>query len=210
MKIKIRPMIGATISLGTALLSLVLSNQAAAAPYNFTPQDYIAYGIYFSPGGRQRATKLMDIRFGNIKGYYNEYLRTAKEAPTTLQYLNLKTKQGSVFINENNDQGLSVTRDVYNLVERSGTKRLDVSFNSATCTDSSGLKARCAVTLTLTTDGPDKGASSARRTMTIRTSTGLNFQYQSRAKKAGTPYTLADLRATKIANYASDWRPSSK
>jgi len=201
---RLAPFTAASLS----FVSLLLCDSASAAPYTFTEQDFIEYGIYFSPGGRDRATKLLTIRFGDITGYYAEYFPQVKEVPTPKQTLRLKTARGSVVVNRNDNSGLTVTRDTWNEKKRTGTKRLEVNFQNATCTDAAGLSSPCVVDLLLTTDGPDKGVSRARRTMTITTSTGLSFTYRSRRRDGGMPYTPADFRAPTINNYAWEWQPA--
>jgi hypothetical protein len=181
------------------------STEAVAAPYSFTESDYIEYGIYFSPGGRNKAVKLLTIRFGDINGYYATYFPSIKEIPTQKQTLRLRTKRGSVLVNRDDNLGLTVTRDTYNEKKRTGTKRLDVSFLNATCIDAAGVSSPCSAELVLTTDEPDKGASRGRRRLTITTSTGLSFAYRTRRRVAGTPYTPADFRAPVVNNYAWEW-----
>jgi hypothetical protein len=192
-----------------ALSALFLSvNAASAAPYTFTPDDYIEYGIYFSAGPRVRAGKLLTVRYGNITGYYANFFPSIKEIPTQRQSLRLRTPRGSVIVNRDDNVGLSVTRDTHNEKKRIGTKRLDVTFENATCIDAARVSSPCSVALVLTTDGIDVGASRTRRVLTITTSTGLSFTYRTRPRKAGTPYTAADLRAPVVSNYALEWRPS--
>jgi hypothetical protein len=195
------------VALTALAVTLLFTSQAAAAPYTFTQQDYIEYGIYFSPGGRQNAHKLLTIRFGDIKGWYAKYQPGFKDIPTQQQTLRLRTRRGSVVVNRKDNVGLTVTRDTYNEKKRTGTKRLDVNFQNATCTDAAGLSSPCTVDLVLITDGPDIGASRERRTLTITTSTGLSFTYRTRRRVAGTPYTPADFRAPVVSNYAWEWRP---
>ena len=202
------PRIAPLVAVTAFAVTLLLSSQAAAAPYSFTDQDFIEYGIYFSPGSRQRATKLLTIRFGNINGWYAKYFPDIKDIPPQQQTLRLRTRRGSVVVNRKDNLGSTVTRDTYNETKRTGTKRLDVSFQNATCTDVSGVRSPCSANLVLVTDGPDIGASRERRTLTITTSTGLSFTYRSRRYVAGTPYTPADFRAAVINNYAWEWRPS--
>jgi hypothetical protein len=199
----IAPVVTATAILAPSLLV----SPAAAAPYTFTEQDYIEYGIYFSPGNRQKAVKLLTIRFGDIEGWYAKFIPEAKSIPTRKQSLRFRTRRGSVIVNRNDNIGLSITRDTHNEKKRMGTKRLEVSFQDATCTDAAGVSSPCSANLLLTTSGPDKGASRERRILTITTSTGLSFTYRTRRRVAGTPYTPADFRAPVVNNYAWEWRP---
>ncbi len=190
---------------------LVCSDAAVAEPYAFTEQDYIEYGIYFSPGGRRtRAVKLLTVRFGDIDAYYNKFFPdlNPKHIPGPQQTLRLKTSRGSVVVNRDDNVGLSVARDTWNEKKRTGTKRLDVSFQNATCTDAAGVSSPCAADLVLTTEGPDKGVVSPRRVLTITTSTGLSFTYRTRLRDGGKPFTPADFRAPAVSNYAWEWRPA--
>jgi len=193
------------VSMCSALL--FSTSPAWAAPYTFTEQDFIEYGIYFSAGPRDRGGKLLTIRSGNIEGYYAEYFPEVKEVPTQKQALRLRTSRGSVIVNRNDNVGLTVTRDTWNEKKRTGTKRLEVNFQDATCTDAAGLSSPCVVDLLLTTDGPDKGVKRARRTLTISTSTGLSFTYRARRRDGGKPFTPADLRSPVVNNFAWEWRP---
>jgi hypothetical protein len=195
----------ALVSMYGALL--FRTTPAWAAPHTFTEQDFIAYGIYFSAGPRDRGGKLLTILFGNIEGYYAEYLPEVKEVPTQKQALRLRTSRGSVIVNRNDNVGLTVTRDTWNEKKRTGTKRLEVNFQNATCTDAAGLSSPCVVDLLLTTDGPDKGVKSARRTLAITTSTGLSFTYRTRRRDGGKPFRPADLRSPQVNNFATEWRP---
>jgi hypothetical protein len=190
---------------------LFTSSPALAAPYTFTSQDFIEYGIYFSPGGRHtRAVKLLTVRFGDIDAYYNKFFPDVnpKHIPGQAQTLRLRTPRGSVIVNRNDNVGLSVTRDTWNEKKRTGTKRLDVSFQNATCTDAAGVASPCAADLVLTTEGPDKGVVRPRRVLTITTSTGLSFTYRTRLRDGGKPFTPADFRAPVVNNYAWEWRPA--
>jgi hypothetical protein len=98
-------------------------------------------------------------------------------------------------------------RDTWNEKKRVGTKRLDVRFERATCIEPTGMKSPCSVDLTLSTAGPDKGVIRQRRTLTIRTSTGLSFTFRTRRRDGGRPFTPADFRAPVVNNYAWEWRP---
>jgi len=188
-----------------ALLFCISS--ASAAPYTFTKEDFIGYGIDFSAGPRDRGGRLLTILSGNIEGYYAEVFPEVKEVPTQKQALRLRTSRGSVIVNRNDNVGLTVTRDTWNEKKRTGTKRLEVNFQDATCTDAAGLSSPCVVDLLLTTDGPDKGVKRARRTLTISTSTGLSFTYRARRRDGGKPFTPADLRSPVVNNFAWEWRP---
>jgi hypothetical protein len=198
-----------SLTTAVALSSLLICSQKAlAAPYSFTEQDYIEYGIYFAERARGRAVKLLTIRFGDINRYYGEYFPTIKNIPSQQQTLRLITRRGSVVVNRKDNVGLSVTRDTYNEIKRTGTKRLDVAFQNATCTDANGISSLCSAQLILTTDGPDKGVKSASRTLTITTSTGLSFTYRTRRRDGGKPFTPADRRGPVVNNYAWEWRPA--
>jgi hypothetical protein len=190
-----------------ALLSL--SSPVSAAPHEFSEQDFIEYGIYFAAGSRGRGGKLLTVRSGDIKGYYAKFLPEvkAKDVPTLKQTLRLRTSKGSVIVNRDDNVGLTVIRDTWNEKKRTGTKRLDVKFENATCTDAAGVSAPCVADLVLTTDGADKGVVSERRRLTITTSTGLSFSYRTRRRDGGKPLTPADLRGPFISNYAWEWRP---
>jgi hypothetical protein len=191
------------------LSALFLSVSAAsAAPHTFTPDDYIEYGIYFSAGPRDRGGKLLTIRYGNVAGYYATFFPDIKDIPTQRQSLRLRTPRGSVIVNRDDNVGLSVTRDTYKDKKRSGTKRLDVTFENATCINADRVSSPCSVALVLTTDGIDIGGSRTRRVLTIATSTGLSFTYRTRPYTAGNPITAADRRSPVVNNYAWEWRPS--
>jgi hypothetical protein len=186
---------------------LALHTVATAEPYAFTPNDYIEYGIYFSPGGNQKSHKLLTLRFGNIEGYYAEYLPKFKP-DTRKQALKLVTKRGAVQVNRNDNQGVTVVRDTFNEKKRIGTKRLDVTFEHGVCTDDVGITSPCSVSLTLIADGPDRGVIRPPRTLTITTSTGLSFRYRSARQDGGRPLNLARLRRmATINNYAWEWTP---
>jgi hypothetical protein len=189
---------------------LFSTSPAWAAPYTFTEQDFIGYGIDFSAGPRDRGGRLLTILSGNIEGYYAEFFPEVKEVPSRKQALRLRTSRGSVIVNRNDDVGLTVTRDTWNEKKRTGTKRLEVNFQNATCTDADGLSSPCVVDLLLTTDGPDKGVIRARRTLTITTSTGLSFTYRARRRNGGKPFTRADLRSPVVNNFATEWRPGTQ
>lgn len=198
----------------TSLAALVSSISAAvAAPYTFTPSDYIEYGIYFSPRGSIRLPnpKLLTIRSGDIEGYYAEYFPTIKEIPTRKQQLRLSTPRGSVSINRNDNEGLTVTRETYQPKGRGGTKLLDVRFEGARCRDAQGVESTCSVTLLLTTDGPDRGVNRRSRTLRITTSTGLSFRYKSVGQDGGKPLNRPLLNRTPVINnYAWQWRPGEE
>jgi hypothetical protein len=186
------------------------SATAVAAPYTFTPSDYIEYGIYFSPRGSLRPPnpKLLTIRFGDIERYYAEYFPQVKEVPTRKQQLRLSTPRGSIWINRNDNEGLTVVRDTYRSRGRGGTKLLDVHFEGAQCRDAAGTVSTCSVTLLLTTEGPDRGVSRRSRTLQITSSTGLSFRYKSVGYDGGKPLNLPLLNRTPvISNYAWEWRP---
>jgi hypothetical protein len=192
-------------SLLTFIVSAI-SLTASAAPYTFTPEDYIEYGIYFAERGAERSSKLLTIRYGNIQGYYNEYFPEFTP-PTVKQRLRLATSHGTVRVDRNDNVGLTVTRDTYNERRRRGTKRLEVTFQHATCTDAAGITSPCSVNLVLTTDGPDRGVVRERRRLTITTSTGLAFRYRSLRTDGGKPLNLPALnRSPAISNYAWEWR----
>lgn len=184
------------------------SLSAHAAPYTFTPSDFIEYGIYFAERGDGRASKLLTIRFGDIEGYYREYFPRYKP-PSRKQRLRLATSRGTVRVNRNDNDGLTVIRDTWNARRRTGTKRLEVNFTHGTCTDAAGVTLGCSVNLVLTTDGPDRGVVHERRRLTITTSTGLEFRYRSLRRDGGKPLNLPALnRSPVVVNYAWEWRPN--
>lgn len=201
-----RRIVTPSFSVWIVAVLLISGGAASAAPYTFTERDFIEYGIYFSAGRRDPGGKLLTIRFGDIRGYYAEYFPFVKEVPTVKQRLRLRTSRGSVLVNRNDNEGLSVVRDTWNERKRTGTKRLEVRFEQATCIDPTGAKSGCSVDLLLTTAGPDKGVVRERRTLTIKTSTGLSFTYRTRRRDGGRPYTPADFRAPVVNNYAWEWR----
>jgi hypothetical protein len=193
------------------LASTVVQLAAAADPYTFTPEDYIEYGIYFSARGSTTSSrgKLLTLRYGDIEGYYAAVIPEAREVPTPKQLLRLRTARGTVRVDRSDNSGVSVTRDTYNDVRRSGTKRLEIRFDNGVCTDREGLTSACIVDLLLITDGPDKGVVRSPRTLTITTSTGLSFRYRSIRTDGGKPLNLPLLRRTPtINNYAWEWRPA--
>jgi hypothetical protein len=201
------------ISLSAALM---LATPAVAEPYTFTPDDYIEYGIFFAPRGRNQSWKLLDLRFGNIRGWYGEYFPAITDIPSQKQSLRLVTPRGSVRVNRNDSEGLSVTRDTYTRDRRSGrgpmvilgTRRLEVNFQNGTCKDAEGSTSACSVNLVLTTDGPDRGVKREARTLSITTSTGLQFRYRSIRSDGGKPLNRAALRRSSvITNYAWQWIP---
>lgn len=194
------------ISLGVLLASSPCP--AFSMPYEFTPQDYIEYGIYFSPGGGKRSSKLLTLRFGDAEAYYSEYFPQFTP-PTRRQSLRLTTKRGSVRVNRNDNEGVTVIRDTFDPSKRTGTKRLDVNFANGICTDSAGVVSPCAVSLTLTADSPDRGTVRQPRKLTITTSTGLAFSYRSPRLDGSKPSNPARIRRLPaINNYAWEWRPA--
>jgi hypothetical protein len=189
-----------------AAMAPILS--AIADPYTFTPQDYLEYGIYFAPRGSGPVSsgKLLNLRFGDIEGWYARYLPEFK-APSRKQLLRLVTGRGSVRVNRNDNVGLTVSRDTYKVGSRSSTKRLEVRFENATCTDADGASSACVVNLLLTVDGPDRGVIREPRTLVITTSTGLSFRYRTVRRDGGKPLNLPLLRRTPVINnYAWEWR----
>jgi transposase len=194
-----------------ATFSYLSTLTAQADPYTFTPKDFIEYGIYFAErgNGRVRAHKLLELRYGDIEGYYRSFLPKVKpeQIPSRSQRLKLKTAKGSVQVRRNDDTGVTVTRDVWNEKKRSGTKRLEVRFENATCTDAQGTSSPCSVDLLLTTDVPDKLVVREARTLLITTSTGLSFRYRSPRVDGGKPLNRALInRSPVISNYAWEWR----
>lgn len=190
--------------------SFVTTTCALAAPYTFTPDDYIEYGIYFAPRGdfRGKAHKLLELRFGNIEGYYAEYFPDFKDVPSRRQSLKLVTRRGAIRVNQNDSVGVTVTRDTWNEKKRTGTKRLEVRFENAQCTDTGGVTQPCVVDLLLTTDGADKGIVRQPRTLILTSSTGLSFRYRSILQTGGPIRDrAAQNRAAVINNYAWEWRP---
>lgn len=192
------------------LVSILLAPLSLAAePYTFTPNDYIEYGIYFSARGSSTNShkKLLTLRYGDIEAYYASVLPEVSKVPTPKQELRLSTKRGSVRVNRNDNIGVTVTRDTHNERRRTGTKRLEIRFENATCTDQAGVTSPCVVDLLLVTERPDKGVVRQPRTLTITTSSGLTFRYRSVRRDGGKPLNLPLLRRTpSIANYAWEWR----
>jgi hypothetical protein len=196
------------------LLGLLLAPLSLAAePYTFTPNDYIEYGIYFSARGSSTHSngKLLTLRYGDIEAYYARFFPDLSKVPTPKQQLRLRTKRGSVQVNRNDDVGVTVTRDTHNERRRTGTKRLEIRFENATCTDQTGATSPCVADLLLVTERPDKGVLRQPRTLTITTSTGLTFRYRSVRRDGGKPLNLPLLRRTPtINNYAWEWRPTAE
>jgi hypothetical protein len=181
---------------------------AMAAPYAFTADDYLEYGIYFSEGRGAPSSKLLTIRYGDIGGYYAEYLPWVTSVPTRRQELNLKTKRGSIRVDRNDNVGLTVTRDTYNERKRTGTKRLEIRFEKGRCISSSGVRSACSVRLSLRTNGPDRAVIRQRRILRMSTSSGLSFTYRSLRSDGSKPLNPALRRSPAINNYAWEWRPS--
>jgi hypothetical protein len=198
--------------LNTLFLSLSISVLASTAvfaePYTFTAQDFIEYGIYFSPNGRARSTKLLTLRAGDIKGYYAKYFPTFKDVPSQRQALELVTPRGTVRVRRNDNVGLVVIRDTHNSKKRIGTKRLDVTFEKGKCTDEAGNTSPCSIHLRLTTNKPDVMTVRQSRTLRISTSTGLTFRYKSLTYDGRKPFPPDLNRTPAITNYAWEWRPS--
>jgi hypothetical protein len=197
--------------IATLLISIIAPfNFSAAEPYTFTPTDYLEYGIYFSPraaGPMKRVTKLMTIRTGDIKTWYARYNPQLKDIPGLTQNLRLSTPRGSVEVNRQDDIGLTVSRDIYKVRGYKQTKRLDVRFQNATCTDTNGVKSSCVVDLVLTMDKPELIGTNSSRTLRITTSTGLSFTYRSAERALRERFDRRVLaRSAVIANYAWDWR----
>ncbi len=192
------------------LISILLAPLSLAAePYTFTPNDYIEYGIYFSARGSSTNShkKLLTLRYGDIEAYYARFFPDISKVPTPKQQLRLRSKRGSVQVNRNDNIGVTVTRDTHNERRRTGTKRLEIRFENATCTDQEGVTSPCVADLLLVTERPDKGVVRQPRTLTITTSSGLTFRYRSIRQDGGKPLNLPLLRRTpSIANYAWEWR----
>jgi len=195
-----------------SLSIFVMTDSAVfAAPYTFTAQDYIEYGIYFSPRGADFSTKLLTVRAGDINGYYAKFFPSIKDIPSQRQSLELKTPRGAVRVRRNDNVGLVVIRDTHNSKKRQGTKRLDVTFERGICTHVDGNSSGCAVHLRLTTNKPDIDTVRQSRTLRITTSTGLSFRYKSLFTDGGKPLNLPALnRSPSIVNFAWEWRPSIK
>ncbi len=195
------------LSVMTTLVSL---GAVSAEPYTFTPQDYIEYGIYFSPKGYSNSTssKLLTLRAGDINGYYSTFFPDFKDVPTERQLLRLKTARGSVIVNRKDSEGLVVTRDTHNSRKRRGTKLLDVTFENGTCTDASGVTSSCVVHLELTTKKPDRFVTRQPRLLKITTSTGLSFRYKSLLVDGSKPFPINIEQYPVINNFAWEWRPS--
>ena len=194
------------LSLITSLISL---SPASAEPYTFTPEDYIEYGIYFSPKGYSNSTssKLLTLRAGDINGYYATFFPDFTDMPTERQLLRLKTARGSVIVNRKDSEGLVVTRDTHNSIKRRGTKLLDVTFENGTCTDAAGVTSSCVVHLELTTKKPDRFVTRQPRLLKITTSTGLSFRYKSLLVDGSKPFPINIEQYPVINNYAWEWRP---
>ena len=195
------------LSVMTTLVSL---GAVSAEPYTFTPQDYIEYGIYFSPKGYSNSTssKLLTLRAGDINGYYSTFFPDFKDVPTERQSLRLKTARGSVIVNRKDSEGLVVTRDTHNSRKRRGTKLLDVTFENGTCSDASGVTSSCVVHLELTTKKPDRFVTRQPRLLKITTSTGLSFRYKSLLVDGSKPFPINIEQYPVINNFAWEWRPS--
>jgi hypothetical protein len=104
---------------------------------------------------------------------------------------------------------LTVTRDTWNERKRRGTKRLEVRFENAQCTDVAKVTTPCSVDLLLTTDAPDVGVVHQPRTLVITTSTGLSFRYRTIRRDGGKPLDRAAFnRSPVVNNYAWEWRPN--
>jgi hypothetical protein len=194
----------------TLSVSLLSCTAVFAEPYTFTAQDFIEYGIYFSPSGGARSSKLLTLRAGDITGYYAKYFPSIKDVPSQRQALELVTPRGTVRVRRNDNVGLVVIRDTHNSKKRIGTKRLDVTFERGICTDADGNSSRCAVHLRLTTNKPDSITLRQSRTLRITTSTGLSFRYKSLTYDGGKPFPPALNRTPAINNYAWEWRAGVK
>lgn len=194
-----------------AFVSL-LSTSAIAAPYEFTSKDYIEYGIYFAPRASERVKrpKLLTIRFGDIEAWYQRFVPKVRDIPALKQQLNIATSRGSVSVNRNDNEGLRVARETYKPEGKGGTKRLEVTFQNGTCSQPGLGRVPCSVELLLTTDDADKGVNRSPRTLTITTSTGLNFSYRSLRQDGFQPFTRERRRQISrspvINNYAWEWR----
>lgn len=194
------------------LLGFLLNLPAFAAPYEFTDKDYIEYGIYFSPRASQtpKRPKMLTIRFGDIKGWYDRFAPQVRHIPSPKQQLNIATSRGSVSLNRNDNLGLKVARETYKPDGAGGTKRLEVTFQNATCSQPGTGRVPCAVELLLTTDYQDKGVVRSPRTLVVTTSTGLSFRFRSIRRDGFQPLTreLRRLinRSPVINNYAWEWR----
>ena len=193
----------------------LLTTTASADPYTFTPNDYIEYGIYFTPRGDSKGPghKLLDLRSGDIEGYYQflkEYFPGFKsDPPPRKQRLKLVTPRGAVRVNRLDNVGLTITRDTWNERKRRGTKRLEVRFENARCTSADKVTSPCVVDLLLTTDAPDVGVVRQPRTLLITTSTGLSFRYRTVRSDGGKPLNTPALKRSPVVNnYAWEWRPS--
>lgn len=198
------------ISIATSFLPqpFVGVKTAAAAPYTFTENDYIEYGIYFSEGRGATASKLLTLRYGDIDTYYAEKLPWVKTVPTARQELRLTTKRGSIRVLRNDNTGVTVTRDTYNEKKRTGTKRLEIRFDNGRCTDKAGVRSPCSVELSLRTNEPDRAVIRQRRILRITTSSGLRFTYRSLRSDGSKPLSPALRLAPAINNYAWEWRPA--
>jgi hypothetical protein len=184
---------------GMFLSVFFTATNAWGAPHTFTLQDSLYYTISLQgrvPGNGETYVspfKLLEIGFGVY-----DPSRTPSGAPETppLQYLNVKTKGGSVIANRRDLEGLTVTRDTWNERKRFGTKRLEVRFEKATCTDLSGVSSGCTADLLLTTNKPDfkKGPVFEPRTLVITTSIGQTFRFRSGRRDLRTAFRLPPRR----------------
>lgn len=194
------------------LLSAFLVQLASATPYEFTDRDYIEYGIYFSPRGSEtpKRPKLLTIRYGDLETWYKKLFPHVRTIPTVKQQLNIATPKGSISLNRNDNVGLRVARETFKPNGHGGTKRLEVSFQNATCSQPGTGRVPCSVELLLTSDYQDKGVVRSPRTLEITTSSGLSFRYRSIRRDGFQRYTreLRRLinRSPVINNFAWEGR----
>jgi len=161
---------------------LFTASHAWGAPYTFTPQDGLYYAIYLQ--GRAAGNDKIYVspyRLLEINLYDPNTLPPGSRVTPPSQYLNVSTKDGSVVVNRPDNQGVTATRDVWDEKNRFGTKRLEVGFQNATCTDAAGVSSPCTASLLLTTRKPDftNGPVREPRTLVITTSVGQTFRFRS-------------------------------
>ncbi len=191
-------------------LCLLTLKNAVAEPYTFTEKDFIQYGIYFTAPRARTSEKLLEVKYGDIKGWYKAIAPQVsdKDIPATSQLLKVKTAQGSIRVNRRGNAGVTIVRDTHNEAKRVGTKRLEVVFENAECTDAKGVTSLCKATLVLTTKVPDKNVIRESRALSITTTTGLSFTFRSPRSDGSKPLNLPLLRRSPaISNYAFEWRP---
>ena len=109
-------------------LCLLTLKNAVAEPYTFTEKDFIQYGIYFTAPRARTSEKLLEVKYGDIKGWYKAIAPQVsdKDIPATSQLLKVKTAQGSIRVNRRGNAGVTIVRDTHNEAKRVGTKGSNV------------------------------------------------------------------------------------